>query len=287
MDHSRKDAPTFDLSAQTSEDEDILQVGADDLSLVSAEKKKPEPKNAPRNPASDALLFNALVSSVAPVHTTGSSALPPSNPPEPVAAPHEPIFEPFNSEDDTRFQPLISSPLPPSSNRVETPISDVPMLHERTGAWWTLPLMCLGLAIVACAVLVPAADENRRDAHELARIGRDVAHFEKQSEVNKQFLEHVSTDPTLAERLAMRQLRLTRADSRIVRSPVANDPFAMSPYALVSIDPPKPMPEYRPIGGFLSRYFLDPQGQIYLTGMGILMTAAGVILGGGAPRRAG
>ncbi len=277
MDDPRKDAPTFDLSAQASEDEDVLQVVADDLApaVNSAEKKKPEISDAPRNPASDALLFNALVSSAAPVHLTKPSISPPSSPPAPAEEPPEPISDPVEIEAELRQQPILV---------VEYGATEA-LPRERTGAWWTLPLMCAGLAIVACAVLVPAADENRRDGHELARIERDVAHFEKQSAVNKQFLEHVSTDPTLAERLAMRQLRLTRADSRIVRSPKADDPFSMSPYALVSIDPPKPMPEYRPVGGFLSRYFLDPQGQIYLTGLGILLTAAGVILGGGAPRR--
>lgn len=156
----------------------------------------------------------------------------------------------------------------------------------RTGAWWTLPMMCLGLAIVACAILVPAADENRRDLHELAKLEQDVAYFQKQSEVNQQFLEHVSTDPTLAERLAQRQLRMTRADSRVVQMSRDRGPFSMSPYALVTITPPPPMPEYRPMGGFLSRYFLDTKGQIYLTGLGILLVAAGVILGGGEPRAA-
>jgi cell division protein FtsL len=155
----------------------------------------------------------------------------------------------------------------------------------RTGAWWTLPMMCLGLAIVACAILVPAADDNRRHLHELAKLERDVAYFQKQSEVNQQFLEHVSTDPTLAERLAQRQLRMTRADSRVVQMSKDKNPFAMSPYALVTIDPPAPMPEYQPMGGFLSRYFLDTKGQIYLTGLGILLVAAGVILGGGEPRK--
>jgi len=151
-----------------------------------------------------------------------------------------------------------------------------------TGSWWTIPLMCVGIATLACAVLVPAADENRRSVHELAKIERDVTYFEQQSDVNKQFLEHVSTDPTLAERLALRQLRLTRVASRVVQMPRRDDPFSMSPYALVTIDPPTPMPAYRPLAGFISTYFLDTKGQIYLVGLGVLLTAAGVILGGGA-----
>jgi cell division protein FtsL len=190
---------------------------------------------------------------------------------------HEPMPDPepllAASPADLGPSPAVNAPAAP----IEQP--------GRTGAWWTLPIMCLGLAIVACAVLVPAADENRRDLHELAKLERDVAYFQKQSDVNQQFLEHVSTDPTLAERLAQRQLRMTRVDSRVVQMSKDRGPFSMSPYALVTIDPPTPMPEYRPMGGFLSRYFLDTKGQIYLTGLGILLVAAGVILGGGEPRK--
>jgi hypothetical protein len=154
----------------------------------------------------------------------------------------------------------------------------------RTGAWWTIPLMCAGIAIAACAVLVPAADENRRAMHELAKLEQEVTYFDQQSDVNQQFLQHVSTDPTLAERLAMRQLRLTRPTARIVQMPHKDDPFSMSPYALVSIDPPAPLPEYRSMGGMLGEWFLDAKRQTYLAGLGLLLTAAGVIFGGGTSR---
>lgn len=204
-----------------------------------------------------------------------------------------PLFKPtFPYDAPPASEPKLA-PTDPASPATDTPADDVVAAPEpepeappkgRTGSWWTIPLMCAGLAMVACAILVPAADENRRAMHELAKIDQDVRHFEKQSEVNKQFLEHVSSDPALAERLALRQLRLVRPDSRLVQMPRKDDPFSMSPYALVSVDPPAPLPAYQPIGGFLARHFLDARGQIYFAGLGVLLTAAGVILGGGAPR---
>jgi len=45
------------------------------------------------------------------------------------------------------------------------------------------------------------------------------------------------------------------------------------------------MPAYRPISGFLSRWFLDPKWQTYAVGIGLLMTAAGVVFGGGGEKR--
>jgi len=152
-----------------------------------------------------------------------------------------------------------------------------------TGAWWTLPTMFAGLAIVACAVLVPAADENRRASHELAKIEQDVAHFQKQSEVNQAFLTHVSSDPTLAERLALRQLRLTRPTSMLAPMQAKSQAWDRSPYALVTLDAPTPLPAYQPNGGFLGRWFLDARTQLYLTGAGLLLIAAGLIFGGGTP----
>ncbi|GIW76315.1 MAG: hypothetical protein KatS3mg104_1378 [Phycisphaerae bacterium] len=400
MDSSRKEAPSFDLSAKTSEDENVLQVGPEDLDagIISGQKKKPEIKAIPPDPDLEAKLFNALVSPVAPVRLNDSSvsaheptpASPEPNVPPPLEKNEPPEADPTEDRDLTSKPILVIrpssvetgptvhdwEPLPPpmriaretdtSANEsvpvvaqeqdveesvsTSTPSKSIPRTRDpaeaevqtspasessvssrydrfdqassdptskenpeaslgqstddpstqtdlsdlgpvscgnavsRTGAWWTLPMMCLGLTIIACALIVPAVDENRRELHQLTRLERDVNYFQMQSEVNKQFLEHVSTDPALAERLAMRQLRMTRPDSRIVQIPQTGNPFAMSPYALVTLDPPPPVPDYQPLGGVLSRYFLDPQTQIYLTGIGILLTAAGVILGGGQTR---
>lgn len=172
------------------------------------------------------------------------------------------------------------------STKALRPINVAPAAAESlpraaTGAWWTLPLMFVGLLMIACALIVPVADENHRAAYELAKIERDVAHFQSQSDTNESFLRRVSSDPALAERLAMRQLNMIRPDEKFAALKSRHDAFSMSPFALVSVDPPAPMPAYRPIGGFLSRWFLSPRFQIYFVGVGLLLTAAGVVFGGG------
>ena len=179
---------------------------------------------------------------------------------------------PVDAEDDASIE---DAPQP------EEPADDAAPAGP-TGAWWTLPTLFAGIAVVACAVLVPAADENRRASHELAKIEQEVSYFREQSDVNKQFLDHVATDPTLAERLAMRQLRLARPDARPVDFSQPQSGFVMSPYALVHVDRPAPLPAYEPVGGVLGRWFNDTRRQIYFAGAGLLLVAAGVILGGRA-----
>jgi hypothetical protein len=159
------------------------------------------------------------------------------------------------------------------------PVDDAPPAGP-TGAWWTLPVLFAGLAVLACALLVPAADGNRRTAHELAEIRRQVTHFREQSAVNRDFLARAGSDPVLAERLAMRQLRMTRPDARVVQMPKAGETYAMSPFAMMSVDAPPPVPAYRPVAGLLTRAFLNPQRQVFVAGFGIMLVAAGVILGG-------
>jgi hypothetical protein len=114
-------------------------------------------------------------------------------------------------------------------------------------------------------LLVPAADRNRRAAHELAEIRSEVAHFRQQSAVNRDFITRAGSDPVLAERLALRQLRMTRPDARVVQMPKlsnrAGDAYAMSPFAMMSVDAPAPVPAYEPVAGFMTKLFLHPQRQ--------------------------
>ena len=152
-----------------------------------------------------------------------------------------------------------------------------------TGSWWTIPLICLGLGLIAACLLLPAAEENRRAAYELAKINRDVDYFERQSVVNQDFLTRISNDPTLAERLAQRQLRLKRQDTRVIKTQPTGGPFDMSPSSLVAVDPPAPMPAYSSPVSLLSRCCDTPRKQVYFLGLGLFAVAAGLVLGGGRP----
>src|SRR3954447_7987544 len=74
------------------------------------------------------------------------------------------------------------------------------------GGLWTIPLLCMGLAIIAACVIVPATDENRRLAYERERLKADLEQISRQIDVNDEFLKRIGDDPTLAERLAQRQM---------------------------------------------------------------------------------
>lgn len=146
-----------------------------------------------------------------------------------------------------------------------------------SGGVWTIPLLCMGIALIACCVLIPQADSNRRLAYEQEKLKRDVEHLRTQTKVNEEFLARLQGDPSLAERLAQRQMKMVRAGSSVLELDVGRD--YMSPFSLVSVPPPEPLPAYRPMGGRLSEWCRHPKTQLYLTGGGLLLMACGLVLG--------
>lgn len=196
-------------------------------------------------------------------------------PPAPAPRPASPIPAPSIKAESKK--PAIESPakkfFPPEPE-------DTFESAGSTGAWWTIPLTFVGIAIVACAMLIPAADENRRDNYELAKIERDVDYFDRQSAVNQDFLKRVNTDATLAERLAMRQLHQTRQGVKLAPINGKPDRFGASPYAMTRLDPPPPLPPYQPVPGRLSEWFLGGKNPQQMAGLGLVVAGAGVMLGG-------
>lgn len=147
------------------------------------------------------------------------------------------------------------------------------------GAWWTIPLLCAGICLVACCVLIPQADTNRRLAYEAEKLKRDLEHIEKQTAVNEQFLKGLANDPNLAERLAQRQMKVVREGTNVLKLKGQGVRELMSPYVLVTVPPPPPLPEYKPLGGFFADLCRQPKSQLYMTGAGLLMIAAGLVCG--------
>lgn len=142
---------------------------------------------------------------------------------------------------------------------------------------WSIPVLCAGICLVACCVLIPAADTNRRAAYERQRLQTDLDSLRKQVEVNDRFLSKVADDPTLAERLAQRQLRIVREGSKVLElEDLGGD--EMSPYHLVTVAPPPPVEPYRPKGGLLARLCYNPKSRLYVMGVGLLMIAAGLVM---------
>ena len=94
-------------------------------------------------------------------------------------------------------------------------LADSTRSENGTGGW-TIPFICAGMALIACCVLVPAADDNRRIAYESQKLKADLEQIKQQIETNDEFLHRIAEDPSLSERLAQRLAtgRETRAHER-------------------------------------------------------------------------
>ena len=147
------------------------------------------------------------------------------------------------------------------------------------GGLFTIPLLCLGLGIIACCVLIPAADENRRLAYEREKLKADLEQITRQIDVNGEFLKRVADDPTLAERLAQRQMKMVREGTSVLELKGNYAGRDMSPFELVTLPPPPELAPYQPMGGKLSSVCRNPRSQLYLMGGGLLLVAAGLVLG--------
>jgi hypothetical protein len=173
-------------------------------------------------------------------------------------------LDPWDIEDPTAEQPA-----PPE------PEAAAP---RRGGGILTIPLLCVGIAIIACVCLLPLADENHQLAWEREKLKADLKQLKEQGRVNAEFLTKVADDPTLAERLAQRQMKYIREGSSILTLK-GQAKEEMSPFHLVSVPPPPPMPPYEPVGGALATLVRQPRAQLYLCGLALLLIAAGLVLG--------
>jgi hypothetical protein len=153
-----------------------------------------------------------------------------------------------------------------------------PALPRRGGGILTIPLLCVGIAIIACVTLLPLADENHQLSWEREKLRADLTQLKEQGRVNTEFLQRVADDPTLAERLAQRQMKYIREGSSILKLR-GSGKEEMSPFHLVSVPPPPPLPAYEPVGGALATLVRQPRAQLYLCGLALMLIAAGLVLG--------
>jgi hypothetical protein len=146
------------------------------------------------------------------------------------------------------------------------------------GGGVTIPMMCLGIALIAACLLVPAADDVRRLAYERDRLRADLEQLHEQVQTNDAFLKRVADDATLAERLARRQMKMVPEGTAVLELSGAKPQDELSPFLLVTVPPPAPMAEYRPVGGMLAAAVQHPKTQLYLIGASLMMIAAGLVL---------
>jgi hypothetical protein len=145
------------------------------------------------------------------------------------------------------------------------------------GGLWTIPLICAGIALIAACLIIPAADENHRLVYERERLKADLDQIHKQVDVNDEFLKRLNDDSRLLERLAQRQMKMVREGTSVLELKEQTKSRGMSPYGLVNVPPPEPMPPYKPVGGRLSDICRNPRMNLYLTGGGLLMIAIGLV----------
>jgi hypothetical protein len=150
--------------------------------------------------------------------------------------------------------------------------------HSFSTAAWTIPLVCIGIAIIACCMLIPGADENRRLAYDKLKLEADLTQLQAQVETNGEFLKRVGDDPTLAERLAQRQMKMVREGSSVLELKEPAPGSNLSPFLLTAVPPPPTLPEYRPSGGRLAAMCRQPRTRLYLMGAALLAIAAGLVL---------
>jgi hypothetical protein len=181
----------------------------------------------------------------------------------------------FRNPDTNSWEGAASEPEPEPE---EEAIAPPPLPEEKGG--WTVALLCMGVALVAACLLLPLAEENHQLAYQREKLRADLEQIKKQVEVNSEFLSKVTDDPTLAERLAERQMKFVREGTSVLDIPGSGKEES-SPFLLVSLPPPNAMLPYQSLGGPLSFVGRYPRMRLYVLGTGLLLLAAGVVLGGG------
>ncbi|HEX5243429.1 MAG TPA: hypothetical protein VFW23_09245 [Tepidisphaeraceae bacterium] len=152
------------------------------------------------------------------------------------------------------------------------------------GGGWTIPLLCAGIAIIACCMVMPQIDANRRLAYEKMTLKSDLVLIQKQVSVNDEFLKKIVDDPSLAERLAQRQLKRVRKGQHVLK--IRDEKPDMSPFQITAVSPPPAPPPYKPLSGTIAYLCYSARNRLYLTGIALAMIAFGLVLGA-TPQKTG
>ncbi|HEX2971228.1 MAG TPA: hypothetical protein VHP11_02775 [Tepidisphaeraceae bacterium] len=162
----------------------------------------------------------------------------------------------------------------------EEPIAEDAASQTGGSHGWTFVLISVGIGLIACCLLIPQADENRTLLYQCNNLKMDLEHIQKQAEVSEEFLKQINEDPAVAERLAQLQMRFVRKGTNVLDLPELDAAEGQrSPFMLVTVTPPPPLPEYRPLGGRLANLCRDARSRLYMIGGGLMLMATGLVLG--------
>ena len=190
---------------------------------------------------------------------------------------------PIEPNPPTQAADASGAPDTPAAPRpvVEVPQPVPPSAMHSGHQGWTFILLSLGIGVIACCMLIPAADENHRLVFEVSKLSRDLEHLQRQAAINDEFLARVGHDPSLSERLAQRQMRFVPKGTTTIKleEPVGTPGDRSSPWALVTLPSPELMPELKLGGGKLAELCRDSRSRLYLLGSGLMLMAMGLVLG--------
>ena len=198
---------------------------------------------------------------------------------EPMTTPPEDSdSRPVRDVDTVDDEPVLTTP------RTQDELDDAEPIEPDRGGGWTLPMLCAGIAMIAACVLMPLAEENHQLVYQRDRLKLDLAQVNKQVAVNDNFLGRIKVDPTLAERLAQRQMKTIRKGEAVLDIG-SHDKQEMSPFMLVTVPPPAPMAEYRPVGGAIAAVTRNARTRLFILGGGLFLIMLGLVLGYAKDRR--
>jgi hypothetical protein len=145
---------------------------------------------------------------------------------------------------------------------------------------YSLPLLCIGLGIIAVCVIVPQAEANKKLAADREQLQRDLAYVDQQVAVNQEFIDRFGSDPDLTERLAQRQMKQIRTGTTILNFTPAKAARVRSMADMLRVARPDPVPAYVPPSGLLGTICADDRRQLYVVGMGLFLVAVTLVIGG-------
>ena len=143
-----------------------------------------------------------------------------------------------------------------------------------------IPVLCVGLCLIAVCVLVPQAEANKRLAVEREQLRLDVAHADAQLAVNGRFLVGASADPEVAERLAQRQMRRIRGGTAPLQLDGQPGSAAVATVTdMLRVPAPAPVAAYQPPTGIVGDVAGSTRRQLYGLTAGLFLVGVSLVLG--------
>lgn len=246
-------------------------------SLAAEEVELPAPSSAP-SPAPATREVSASLAAETPEQALVTNQTASAPQPLPDSPPVAPVM-PASLSAEAPWVPPVP-PAPPLPPRVSPPVARPAAYAASSGGWWTIPLLCIGLCLIACALVIGQVEVNRQLAWQRNKLKQDYEYLQRQIKVNDEFLKDIQTNPTLAERLAQRQMKEVRQGTAVLDVPALGKQNDRNPFVLVTIAPPPPLKPYEPRNSLLVWLCGTEQRRLAITALGLFLIAAGLVLGG-------